>query len=1195
LTAGEFKTALHTIFPHAVFYAQRALIGSAMILAGPGQDGVTFERRSDAYIDAANGLPRAPYLVGVASAAPLDAYAHSLYIDLTRTAHLLTSRFGGPQPEQRLPALESEITSLRGELAQRDTTLALAESRAVEAEARAVAGAARENALQAELEKQQIVSRELSRQRDAAGLAAAEAVHEEIAELRKLLASAQVAAEGQAQQAETTRRELEQVYEALSDARKRADENSATLEHTRGELREALVLIERQRQEYELLTIDRRAPRTGRVQLLPFRAGRSGGGRRVGREIRAGDRFARARNWTAAAYHYRRALGRAPHLVAMWVQYGHVLKEAGDLAGAESAYRRALTLDGSVADTHLQLGHLLKLRERFDEAVAAYAKALQLSPDLQDARRELQAIAIRSQDQGDAARDARDWAGAARYYRRVVGAQPELTSIWVQLGHALKEQGDHRGAEDAYRHAISLDASTADTHLQLGHLLKLQARRAQAIEAYATAIRLDPDLTAAHDALRALVGYSPSETERALLINGKAEGSPAAAHSGVKPNGFDGGSALPNGAGHPLVRDVMAGPEARYGALFGEASRKSDGARDIIWLGVIDWHFRIQRPQHLAANLADSGARIFYISLVFEPADERGRFRIVESPHLGVFEIRLRLWHGAADSLYRGFSDATVRELQLALDELLLALGITAPIMLVEYPAWYKVAYGVPGATIVYDCLDLATGFNNAPATLAAEEKDILAGADLVIAASRPLVDHIAQYRPSVLIRNAADTDFFAEGFTDRPIGDRPVIGYFGAIAEWFEIDWIEHCAAARPDWQFRLIGRTDGCDISRAAKLPNVEFLGEQPYQELPRALREFDVALIPFKLIDLTRCTNPVKLYEYMSAGKPAVASPMPEVTDVTDLAYIAEDAAAFVERIAQALRDDTPALRRKRQAWAREHTWAGRARQMAEVIETSFSPVSVIVLTYNNWDYTAACLSSLRIWSDYPRLEIIVVDNASTDGTREKLLELARHDRRLRVTLNETNLGFAAGNNVGIRAATGEYVVLLNNDTFVTRGWVRDLIRPMQLDSTIGLVGPLTNNIGNEQKVRLVYGPMAEMQSQARSFIRERLRRRVETDNLAFFCVAIRKSVIDRVGLLDEAYGIGFFEDDDYCRRVKQAGYRMVIADDVFVHHHLSASFDTLGAEAAELMARNRALFEKRWGPWTPHQYRPEPGFG
>ena len=516
--------------------------------------------------------------------------------------------------------------------------------------------------------------------------------------------------------------------------------------------------------------------------------------------------------------------------------------------------------------------------------------------------------------EGDRARDARNWPVAARHYQQALARQPTLMPIWVQLGHALKERGNYVEAEAAYRRALALDAAAADTHLQLGHLLKLQRRRAQAIDAYATAVRLNPDLVAAREALHAALGYSPPEIERALLANASAVSANRAAN--------------------------RAAPETsaadRDGALFAAASNNTGTGRDIIWLGVIDWHYRIQRPQHLATHLADLGARILYISLVFEAADERGRFRVVDSPHPGVFEIRMRLAGDPTETIYAGLSEAAVGELKLALDELIAVLGVHAPVVLVEHPAWHKVAGGIAGATIVYDCLDLATGFSDAAKSLAAAEAALLASADLVVTASQPLGDRIAEQRSSTVIRNAADVDFFAEGFADRPAGERPVIGYFGAIADWFNMELVEACAAARPHWDFRLIGRTDSCDTSRAARLPNVRFYGEKPYRELPLLLRDFDVAMIPFKINDLTRCTNPVKLYEYMAAGKPVVAAPMPEVVAASDLVYIADDATSFADRIAQALAEDSPALRVRRQQWAREHNWANRARQLAQAID-------------------------------------------------------------------------------------------------------------------------------------------------------------------------------------------------------------------------------------------------------------------
>jgi GT2 family glycosyltransferase/tetratricopeptide (TPR) repeat protein len=1070
----------------------------------------------------------------------------SLAFDLRRVEPqvipTLLAGVAGLSQEKRQIARNEQ--ALRTALDEREAALAIATSRIQESAARAEASATlaeasatRESTALAEIDKQRMLIGELTRQHDAATLAAAEAVHDEIARMERETAELRAALA----KAEWKARELEELKAALAQ-------------------REGGVI---QRLTRHLM---------GRVQR-----------RGVGALIRAGDQAREAGNWALAAAHYRRALDQRPGLMATWVQLGHALKEEGDYGAAEAAYRRALALDGSVADTLLQLGHLLKLRDRWEEAADAYAGAVQLDPGLKEAGNELDRLCPRLVEEGDKARDARNWAAAAQHYQRALALQSDLTAIWVQLGHARKEQGDYAEAEAAYRRALALDPSIADTHLQLGHLLQLQARRAQAVDAYAAAMRLDPDLVAAREALRAVLGYSPPETGRATLAD--AVTGPAA---WVDTSDI---------AALRLAGDMRAPlpPAVRYGALFADASRKTGTGHDLIWLGVIDWHFRIQRPQHLASNLADTGARIFYISPVFETADERGRFRIVEAPHPGVFEIKMRLAGDPSEIIYRGLSESAVGELQSALDELIAVLGIDAPIVVVEHPAWHKVACGVPGATVVYDCLDLATGFSNVAKSMAASEAALIASADLVIAASRPLAKHVAQQRSSILIRNAAEVEFFAQGFSDRLAGERPVIGYFGAIADWFAIEWIERCAVARPDWDFRLIGRTDGCDTSRAARLSNVRFFGEKPYHELPLFLREFDVAIIPFKIVELTRCTNPVKLYEYMAAGKPVVSTALPEVIEVTDMAYIASDIAAFENCIEQALAEDSPALRARRQAWAREHTWPNRVRQLEEAINATFPLVSVVVLTYNNWEYTKACLFSVRRWSDYPNLEIIVVDNASTDQTPGKLRDLARQDDRIQVILNDANLGFAGGNNVGLRVARGEFVILLNNDTFVTRGWVRDLIRPMQLDTSIGLTGPLTNTIGNEQKVKIAYRTMQEMQDCARRFIRGRLRRTLEIGNLAFFCVAIRRRVLEDIGLLDEAYGLGYFEDDDYCRRAKQADFRLVVADDVFVHHYSSVSYDKLGAKAAELMERNRVIFEERWGPWQPHRYREEAGFG
>ena len=140
-------------------------------------------------------------------------------------------------------------------------------------------------------------------------------------------------------------------------------------------------------------------------------------------------------------------------------------------------------------------------------------------------------------------------------------------------------------------------------------------------------------------------------------------------------------------------------------------------------------------------------------------------------------------------------------------------------------------------------------------------------------------------------------------------------------------------------------------------------------------------------------------------------------------------------------------------------------------------------------------------------------------------------------------------------------------------------------------IGVVGPLTNNIGNEAKLDIRYDGMDEMMQKAGLHTRAHPGQRLPLRTAAFFCVAMRRDVYERVGDMDEAFGVGFFEDDDYCRRVEQAGLEVACAEDVFVHHHLSASFDALRAERRQaLFEANKALYEEKWGTWVPHGYRP-----
>lgn len=146
-----------------------------------------------------------------------------------------------------------------------------------------------------------------------------------------------------------------------------------------------------------------------------------------------------------------------------------------------------------------------------------------------------------------------------------------------------------------------------------------------------------------------------------------------------------------------------------------------------------------------------------------------------------------------------------------------------------------------------------------------------------------------------------------------------------------------------------------------------------------------------------------------------------------------------------------------------------------------------------------------------------------------------------------------------------------------------------RHLQRNPELGLIGPVTNNIGNQARIDIHYADLAGMPQAARQFTCRHLGEVVRLPTLAFFCVMMPRSTYTRIGPLDEVYGRGFFEDDDYCRRVEHAGLVNACARDVFIHHQLSASFALMNqGERQTLFERNKAIYEAKWGPWVPHEH-------
>jgi GT2 family glycosyltransferase len=243
-----------------------------------------------------------------------------------------------------------------------------------------------------------------------------------------------------------------------------------------------------------------------------------------------------------------------------------------------------------------------------------------------------------------------------------------------------------------------------------------------------------------------------------------------------------------------------------------------------------------------------------------------------------------------------------------------------------------------------------------------------------------------------------------------------------------------------------------------------------------------------------------------------------------------------------------------------------------------------VSVIIPVHNGLEMSTACVDSIYANTKNIDFEIIILDNASEDETPVWLDSMQRTYDNLRSMRMAKNVGFGPAVNKGIQESWGRYLVILNNDTLVSKNWLKNLIEIMDSDPSIGIVSPITNYVGEGPQIdgdaqRIRADP--EQISEYAERIASRSQVIYEPNRLVFFCVLIRREVVDLVGYLDEGYIQGNFEDDDYCLRTRMAGYRLAVATNSFVYHHGSATFKESHISHRQWMEVNRSRFYEKVG--------------
>ena len=283
-------------------------------------------------------------------------------------------------------------------------------------------------------------------------------------------------------------------------------------------------------------------------------------------------------------------------------------------------------------------------------------------------------------------------------------------------------------------------------------------------------------------------------------------------------------------------------------------------------------------------------------------------------------------------------------------------LGMPHPILYIWHPAFADVVDRFDSALVVYHCYDEYGAFRGANRQqIEAMEARLLRRADLVFTVSPGLRDRRIGSNPrTFVVRNGVDADFFGTALAPAtPVAPdiasipRPIVGCIARVVpEYFDAALLRDVFRRRRDWSLVVIGPesapqvSGGEDLERLKAEPNVHFLGPKPFESLPSYLKAMDVCTIPYRVTGNTQLADPLKLYEYLAAGKPIVSVSREFADDVQPFVDKGIDAGDWIDAIDEALSRDSPELRAARQAVARENTWDRRIAQISNLVSSALA---------------------------------------------------------------------------------------------------------------------------------------------------------------------------------------------------------------------------------------------------------------
>src|SRR5918993_5590178 len=363
---------------------------------------------------------------------------------------------------------------------------------------------------------------------------------------------------------------------------------------------------------------------------------------------------------------------------------------------------------------------------------------------------------------------------------------------------------------------------------------------------------------------------------------------------------------------------------------------------DLICLSHLRWNFVFQRPQHLMSRYAVSRRVYFVEEPIFHDNLTAATVTMEPQGRLLVVTPQLPASFNATQVL------AAQRSL---LSQLIAAEHIQHYVLWYYTPQALRFSDHLKPDVIVYDCMDELSAFKNADPALPRLERELMRRADLVFTGGQSLFEAKQHQHHNIhALPSSVDVDHFAAArlSTHEPADQAAIphsrLGFFGVLDERLDISLLRGVAEARPEWQLIMIGPVVKIDPAELPRLPNIHYLGPKTYEELPRYIAGWDVALLLFARNDATKYISPTKTPEYLAAGKPVVSTSIRDVVNPygeLGLVRIADAVPDFVRACEQSLADKTPARRAKADSFLRGTSWDRTWSKTALLLKQACTP--------------------------------------------------------------------------------------------------------------------------------------------------------------------------------------------------------------------------------------------------------------